>query len=404
MKKTVFLFVWMFLMLIKSNSIAQTNLLEWRLSQKYIGVALGTNDYLNGTEPTINSNYKVTGVQQSSLLRGAGLNNSKGQANSYAAGFNQTNNTNYDNALTNNNYMEFMVKPEIDYKITLQSLFVRLRSNQGTSSSPLFFQLAYSEDGNSFTPIGSPETIDYSTQTSDFTIDISAIGTITASSQIIFRLCYYRPFTTNTTAYVAIGRRDTEEDTFSSLTVSGIVVPPETLPVNLLSYTAKSGVNGNVLNWSTANEINNDRFEIYRSVNGKDFEQVGVVRGNGTSAVIDTYTFHDNYTGTAYYKLLQFDFNGSSESYLTMVKGSSNDIRLNVKSKDSKLLAIEIMGILSGNAYINIVNVNGQVVYNKVLYSSALTEPIEIDFKEKPGIYIISLQTDQGFIRQKFLR
>lgn len=87
------------------------------------------------------------------------------------------------------------------------------------------------------------------------------------------------------------------------------------VPVELTSFTVNNS-NGNVLlNWTTATEVNNSGFEIQRSADQSDFEVIGFVQGNGTTAEPKAYSFTDNtvISGTYYYRLKQIDFNGAFE-------------------------------------------------------------------------------------------
>lgn len=98
------------------------------------------------------------------------------------------------------------------------------------------------------------------------------------------------------------------------------------LPVTLLLFTGKL-LNANaVLNWTTATEINNYKFDVERSLNGTDFLKIGEVKGMGNSNQLNTYTFVDNsIAGLSFdiffYRLKQVDFNGQFEySSTTLVK------------------------------------------------------------------------------------
>jgi hypothetical protein len=79
------------------------------------------------------------------------------------------------------------------------------------------------------------------------------------------------------------------------------------LPVTLLDFNA-GVVNKKVkLSWKTANELNNDRFEIERSKDGVRFDKIGVVAGRGNSTTIQQYTFYDEQPqpGKTFYRLKQ---------------------------------------------------------------------------------------------------
>ena len=85
------------------------------------------------------------------------------------------------------------------------------------------------------------------------------------------------------------------------------------LPVELTSFSAKSVSEGVKLEWETASELNNDRFEIERSLDRNTFAVVGTVRGAGTTTEAQSYGFLDNtaQNGKFYYRLKQVDFDGT---------------------------------------------------------------------------------------------
>nr|MBX2846022.1 T9SS type A sorting domain-containing protein [Saprospiraceae bacterium] len=94
-------------------------------------------------------------------------------------------------------------------------------------------------------------------------------------------------------------------------------INPVPLPVELIRFDAEGDSNGNtLLNWTTASEENNDRFEIERSVDGVSFDTVGEVLGNGTTTETSHYVYTD-YDASAsgsqlFYRLRQVDFDGKS--------------------------------------------------------------------------------------------
>lgn len=95
------------------------------------------------------------------------------------------------------------------------------------------------------------------------------------------------------------------------------------LPVKLLLFNARKEANKRVaLNWSTAQEVNNSHFELQRSIDGRDYETIGTVRGNGTVSKVINYSYTDNAPKSInYYRLKQVDFNGTfSYSAVQMVK------------------------------------------------------------------------------------
>lgn len=85
------------------------------------------------------------------------------------------------------------------------------------------------------------------------------------------------------------------------------------LPVTFFGFSVKENNNTSLLQWKTANEINNAYFTVERSTDGVSFQPIGRVEGHGNNTGQQTYQFSDNApsTGTNYYRLRQVDVNGS---------------------------------------------------------------------------------------------
>jgi hypothetical protein len=67
------------------------------------------------------------------------------------------------------------------------------------------------------------------------------------------------------------------------------------LPVTLVNFEAVKLENTVKLNWSTSSETNSDRFEIERSLDGKQWLKIGTVSSQGESNAEHQYSFTDNY-------------------------------------------------------------------------------------------------------------
>ena len=87
------------------------------------------------------------------------------------------------------------------------------------------------------------------------------------------------------------------------------------IPVELTSFTAEVSENEIILLWTTATELNNQGFEIERSIDNATFEKIGFVPGFGTTTESKSYTYKilEFYSGTQYYRLKQIDFDGTYE-------------------------------------------------------------------------------------------
>ncbi|WP_139922881.1 heparinase II/III family protein [Hymenobacter sp. DG01] len=102
----------------------------------------------------------------------------------------------------------------------------------------------------------------------------------------------------------------------SAVTVQPLGGP---LPVTLTSFSARrqgSTSTAVELSWQTAAELQNRGFAVQRSHDGgRTFQDIGFVKGQGTSAQTTTYQFTDHTApaGPGYYRLQQQDLNGTTE-------------------------------------------------------------------------------------------
>lgn len=95
--------------------------------------------------------------------------------------------------------------------------------------------------------------------------------------------------------------------------------PNSTLPVELISFSGQQVGHGVEVRWTTATEMNSDRFELWRAGNG-DPSTVGSVPAAGNSLVAQHYALNDGPpgTGTWLYTLVQFDLDGAADTLGTI--------------------------------------------------------------------------------------
>ena len=87
------------------------------------------------------------------------------------------------------------------------------------------------------------------------------------------------------------------------------------LPVVMKSFSANCLPNHHLLRWVTASEINNDRFEILQSMDGKTWELAGTLFGKGSSQIETHYEFRilQPKGNRVLYRLKQIDFDGTAQ-------------------------------------------------------------------------------------------
>lgn len=111
-----------------------------------------------------------------------------------------------------------------------------------------------------------------------------------------------------------------------------ISVSNSILPVKLSKFNVTAKDKNAILNWTTLSEINNSHFKIAHSTDGKKFDDIAEVAGNGNSNEETNYEIvHENpANGINYYQLTQYDFDGKSESFKieTVRIDGNNDIKI----------------------------------------------------------------------------
>ena len=154
-------------------------------------------------------------------------------------------------------------------------------------------------------------------------------------------------------------------------TFTGTDISNNPLPVKLTSFTANVESNDVLLRWTTASEQNNQGFEVERSVDGKVFEQVGFVKGAGSSNEVTSYRLLDNEAfaktnaNVLYYRLKQVDVDGK-ETYSTIVSVNINTENTNSMSVYPNPFttdyAISLTANADAKATVELFNIQGKQV------------------------------------------
>jgi hypothetical protein len=132
-------------------------------------------------------------------------------------------------------------------------------------------------------------------------------GTASYTIKSISDYCYgIFDFTPNSLKMKVYNNVNTLLDTLTLLKVP--------LPVELRSFSCSVVNNSIKLNWKTATELNNMRFDIERKIGSPEWQKIGSVDGAGNSTTLKEYSFTDKsllLSGNYYYRLKQVDFGGN---------------------------------------------------------------------------------------------
>lgn len=176
--------------------------------------------------------------------------------------------------------------------------------------------------------------------------------------------------------------------------------PTGVLPVVYGALNANFVNNAVQVNWTTQHEINNSHFEIERSFNNAQFEQVGVALDGiaGTSGS-KTYQFTDNsnelkLNKVVYYRLKQIDIDGrATYSSVLMVRLQATTTTSSVSvypNPFSSQLNVRFNSNENGTGDIKLLNVSGQIMSTKSCTISKGSNNVQIEGLTNlaKGVYI----------------
>jgi len=179
-----------------------------------------------------------------------------------------------------------------------------------------------------------------------------------------------------------------------------------TVPVSLVSFTGTIQPDGNMLRWMTATETNNQHFVLQHSTDGIQFLNITQIEGSGNSSTAMSYSYLDKQapSGLQYYRLIQVNFDGSSQ-----ILGIVSLTRINEQFEIISILPvpvnytldIKLYAFADGLTLVNLYDITGKNVFTSKTELQAGLNDLIFDVSNLPeGIYLISLQTDN--VQQTF--
>ncbi|MFN0290927.1 beta strand repeat-containing protein [Pedobacter helvus] len=162
-----------------------------------------------------------------------------------------------------------------------------------------------------------------------------------------------------------------------------------TLPLTLISFTAKESLNSVKLAWQTTDEVNLKNY-VLQHRRGDDFQDIYTVAANNKPGVFNyNYTHLNPTAGTNYYRLVGVDFDGSKQTSnpipVTVTLGNEVTVYPNPVTQKN----ISVSGVIKGDV-IRILNIQGQVVFTKTA-SGNQVEEINVQ-NIQAGTYILSIE------------
>jgi hypothetical protein len=205
--------------------------------------------------------------------------------------------------------------------------------------------------------------------------------------------------TTNTIAATTYYFRDfsagTTYGSFPSLTTAAVL-----LPIKLTGFTLSHDGKKIRIDWVTASEQNNDRFEIQRSSEGRTWKTIAKMKGSGTTATSHSYRVYDDFplSGINYYLIKQYDVDG--HSYLSDVKYVRMPVTKSIVSvypnPTHSTITFSIINMSASNVKASITSIDGSIVHQEIFKSvSANTiNKLNLEHRLSAGVYILKLKAE----------
>ncbi|OON69145.1 hypothetical protein B0919_10590 [Hymenobacter sp. CRA2] len=181
------------------------------------------------------------------------------------------------------------------------------------------------------------------------------------------------------------------------------------LPVTLVEFGVKAQNNDALLTWTTAQEKDNDHFDVERSLDGRTFEKVGEVAGHGTVSNAQHYRFTDANAARlgqlVYYRLRQVDFDrADSYSAIQSVSfGQLTTVELTLfPNPATEVLNVRLSGPAT-QAAVTVYSATGALVLKGQLDGSLSTI---LDVRALPaGTYLVKVQAANGLpLTRRFVK
>ncbi len=179
-------------------------------------------------------------------------------------------------------------------------------------------------------------------------------------------------------------------------------------PVDLVAFTAQvMDKNRVALNWNTASETDNDRFEVEASSTGEQFNLIGSVAGAGTHDEANEYTFYDESPGLGlrYYRLRQVDFDGTfdySPVVSVELSTSTNTMNISPNPTSAAVAQLTYQATVNGEVNTEIFSMSGQKLLTQPQAVTEGQNNIALDLAGlKAGVYLVRIQVGKEVSSQR---
>ncbi len=172
------------------------------------------------------------------------------------------------------------------------------------------------------------------------------------------------------------------------------------LPVTLIDFSGAKVENTITLKWNTAEEANSDRFDVQRSVDGKNWGTIGTQKSQGESYTLVNYAFVDKKpaSGDNFYRLKMVDAD-KTFAYSKIIKVNFADAALLSEFYPNPVSDILTLKSTDWN---QVKSVEMHSLTGLSVYKSGKAVSKTIDVKNLPvGMYILTITHKNGEVTNR---
>lgn len=191
-------------------------------------------------------------------------------------------------------------------------------------------------------------------------------------------------------------------NTFSEVTLGTF---NDELPVEMENIVTDCDNGRTKIDWVTASELNASHFDVLRSLNGNDWEEIATLNAHGTTTQKNYYSFSDpdvHRGEIVYYTIRQLDYDGREEVFGPFSANCSNmniDVTIYPNPAETTVNVIVDWKNNSTRLNIQIIDMTGKIVRQQIKEVESGTNHFPINLEEfSNGVYRISLATDERIL------
>jgi hypothetical protein len=288
--------------------------------------------------------------------------------------------------------------------------FFTRKFKNGSNLAGFQIQMYYSFDGINWTDAGPDFLIGTTADGDNNGFTVTTAGLLISSGNLNQTILPNQQFYFAWSYSVSAGSLTDNAPAYGIDAIS--ITPNVALPISLVKFTADKVAEKVKIQWTTATEINNEKFIVEKSIDGENFEFLAEQLGAGNSKELNQYEIIDTkpYKGTSYYRLTQLDFDGRSESFAPVaVSGTQGALSMDLGANSKELGAGSIeQGVWTIYSPTNtasefsISDLNGRVVYAEKINLVEGYQSYKINYNQfNNGVYLVRLTTNTEVLTKK---